>query len=333
MHAVFHYRHPPANTGGGLFRNITYSFFKEAETTNRASADAIVLVNDFSKEPSGKEKEYLRHHADLAEQLHKPLFIFSCGDFSDTVRFDPRIRVFRQSLYRSSVGPRDICIPTTTEDFPPEMLRVREKNEKPLVSFCGMGGFRSMRSWVKYYAKNFLYDFGSLLKPSLQARKLGVYWRRMMMHACEQSSLVHSHFIIRRSYSGHVKSIELNPAQARSEFIQSIVDADFVLAPKGDGNYSIRFLEALSLGRIPVIADTDMVLPFEDEIDYAKIVVQVPMDQVADTPRYIRDFYDALTDDQWRSRQQLARDTFEKYLKQDTFFRRFFAKEFSQNHV
>lgn len=333
MHAVFHYRHPPVNTGGGLFRNITYSFFKEAETTNLASADAIVLVNDFAKEPNEKEKEYLRYHADLAEQLHKPLFIFSCGDFSDTVRFDPRIRIFRQSLYRSSVGPRDICIPTTTEDLPQELLSVRGKNEKPLVSFCGMGGFRFLRSLVKYYAKNFLYDLGSLLKPSLQARKLGVYWRRAMMNACEQSSLVNSHFIIRRSYSGHVKSIELDPVQARSEFLQSIVDADFVLAPKGDGNYSIRFLEALSLGRIPVIADTDVVLPFEDEIEYAKIIVRVPMEQVANTPRAIRDFYDALTDEEWRSRQQLARDIFEKYLKQDTFFRRFFAKEFSQDHV
>lgn len=328
MHAVFHYRHPPARVGGGLFRNITYSFFKEAETTDRASADAIVLVNDFSKEPSGKEREYLRHHADLAEQLHKPLFIFSCGDFSDTVHFDPRIRVFRQSLYRSSMGPRDICIPTTTEDFPSEILRVREKNEKPLVSFCGMGGFRSSRSWTKYYLQNLFHDLGALLKSSLRARKLGVYWRRAMMHACERSSLVNSHFIIRRSYSGHVKSIELDPTRARSEFIQSIVDADFVLAPKGDGNYSIRFLEALSLGRIPVIADTDVVLPFEDEIDYAKIIVRVPMNQIADTPRYIRDYYDALTDEEWRSRQQLARNTFEKYLKQDTFFRRFFAKEF-----
>lgn len=333
VHAVFQYRHPPAHTSGGLFRNIHYSFFKEAETTDCAKADAIVLVNDFAKELSGKEREYLRHHADLAEQLHKPLFIFSCGDFSDTVRFDPRIRVFRQSLYRSSVGPRDICIPTTTEDLPQELLCVRGKNEKPLVSFCGMGGFRSLRSWVKYYVKNLLYDLGSLLMPSLRARKLGVYWRRAMMSACEQSSLVDSHFIVRHSYSGHAKSIELDSTQARAEFIQSIVDADFVLAPKGDGNYSIRFLEALSLGRIPVIADTGVVLPFEDEIDYAKIIVRVPMKQVADTPRYIRDFYDALTEEEWRSRQQLARDTFEKYLKQDTFFRRFFAKEFSQDHV
>lgn len=329
VHAVFHYRHPPARTGGGLFRNITYSFFKEVETTDCAKADAIVLVNDFAKELSEQEREYLRHHADLAEQLRKPLLIFSCGDFSDTVRFDPRIRVFRQSLYRSSAGPRDICIPTTTEDFPRELLSVRGKNEKPLVSFCGMGGFRSLRSWVKYYAKNFLYDLGSLLKSSLQARKLGVYWRRAMMHACRQSSLVNSHFIIRRSYSGHVKSIELDPVQARSEFLQSIVDADFVLAPKGDGNYSIRFLEALSLGRIPVIADTDVVLPLEDEIDYSKIIVRVPMEQIANTSRVIRDFYDRLTNEEWRHCQLRARETFARYLKQDAFFRYFFAKEFS----
>ncbi|MFA6519721.1 MAG: exostosin family protein [Candidatus Paceibacterota bacterium] len=333
VHAVFQYRHPPARTGGGLFRNITYSFFKEAETTDIASADAIVLVNDFPREQGERAREYLRYHADLAEQLHKPLFIFSCGDFSDTVRFDSRIWVFRQSLYRSSRRPRDICMPTTTEDFPQELLAVRGKNEKPVVSFCGMGGFRSLRSWIKYYTKNLLYSFGTLLKPSLRARKLGVYWRRAMMSACERSPQVKTNFIVRRSFSGHAKSIELDPVQARSEFLQSIVDADFVLAPKGDGNYSNRFLETLSLGRIPVVADTDIVLPVEDEIDYARIIVRVPMEKIAETPRFIRDFYDSLTDEEWRRRQQLARETFEKYLKQDTFFRRFFTEELPKKYV
>ncbi|MDP2655092.1 MAG: exostosin family protein [bacterium] len=196
-----------------------------------------------------------------------------------------------------------------------------------------MGGFDSWRGWVKYYAKNLWYECVSILDPMVRARKLGVYWRRAMMRACERSSLVKTNFIIRQSFSGHAKSIELDPAQARREYLETTANTDFVLSPKGDGNYSNRFLKTLAFGRVPVLVDTDAVLPLEDDIDYAKIIVRVPMGRVADTPRYIRDFYDALTDEEWRSRQQLARDTFEKYLKQDTFFRRFFAKEFSQNHA
>mgnify|MGYP001594597052 FL=1 len=328
VHPIFHYRHPPASRGGGLFRDIRYSFFKEAETKDAASADALVLVNNFSKEPDEKIREYIRQYADQAEELHKPLYIFSCGDFTDSLRFDPRVWVFRQSLYKSAVGPRDICMPTTTEDPPQEMLFMRDKQEKPTVSFCGMGGFDSWRGWVKYYSKNLWYECIAILDPVVRARKLGVYWRRAMMRACEHSSLVKINFIIRKSFSGHAKSIELDPAQARREYLETTANADFVLSPKGDGNYSNRFLKTLAFGRIPVLIDTDVVLPLENEVEYSKIIVRVPMKKVADTPRYIRDFYDALTEEEWRSRQKLARDTFEKYLKQDTFFRHFFTEKF-----
>ncbi|MDO8576562.1 MAG: exostosin family protein [bacterium] len=333
VHPIFHYRHPPAKKGGGLFRDVRYSFFKEAETKEAESADAIVLVHNFSKEPDEKTRDYLRHFADSAEQLHKPLFIFSCGDFTDTLRFDPRIWVFRQSLYRNSMGPRDICMPTTTEDPPQELLFLREKQEKSIVSFCGMGGFGSVRGWIKYYAQNLFYDCAALLKPVLRARKLGVYWRRAMMRACERSSLVKTNFIVRHSFSGHAKSIELDPARARREYLETTANADFVLAPKGDGNYSNRFLKTLAFGRIPVLVDTDIVLPLEDEIEYSKIIVRVPMKQVAKTPRYIHDFYDSLSSEEWHGRQRLARETFERYLKQDAFFRHFFVETFSRGHV
>lgn len=333
VHPIFHYLYPPANKGGGLFRDVKYSFFKEAETSDSKSADAIVLVNNFAKELDKQTKEHLQYHANLAEQLNKPLFIFSCGDFTDSLRFDSRIWVFRQSIYMSSMGSRDICIPTTTEDPPRELLFIRSKGQKPVVAFCGMGGFNSVHSWIKYHAENLFYECGALLKPEMRARKLGVYWRRAMMRACEHSPLVETNFIVRRSFSGHKKSIELNPEQARREYLETTANADFVLAPKGDGNYSNRFLKTLAFGRIPVLVDTDVVLPMGSDVDYSKIIVRIPMKQVADTARYVREFYDTLTPEEWKNRQLLARETFEQYLKQDVFFRNFFTKEFSNKYV
>ena len=106
-----------------------------------------------------------------------------------------------------------------------------------------------------------------------------------------------------------------------------MVDADFVLAPKGDGNYSNRFLEALSLGRIPVLIDTDVVLSLENEIPYEKIMVRIPMNRVGKTPEYIRTYYDALSEEEWKERQKLAREIFNAKLKQDVFFRNFFEHQ------
>jgi hypothetical protein len=145
-----------------------------------------------------------------------------------------------------------------------------------------------------------------------------------MMRACANSPLVATNFIVRRTFSGITKTIELDPKKAREEFLQSIQNADFVLAPKGDGNYSNRFLETLSYGRIPVVVDTDMVLPFEKEIEYSKIMVRVPLHEVNRTPQYIRAFYDKLTPLEWRARQERAKEVFDQYLRQDAFFRRLF---------
>ena len=42
---------------------------------------------------------------------------------------------------------------------------------------------------------------------------------------------------------------------------------------KRNNNASIRLFEAFMMGRIPVIINSDMILPFEDQIDYRKNTV------------------------------------------------------------
>jgi hypothetical protein len=255
--------------------------------------------------------------------------MFSFGDFTDRLRFDPRVRVFRLSAYRSTLQPQDIVMPTSSEDHGSGMAVPSPKRMIPIVSFCGMSGFQSWNKWAKYCVKILLWNIRTLVDPHTEARKIGIYWRRAMMSACRNSSLVTTNFIVRRSFSGLRTTIEIDPEVARKEFIQSIVDADFVLSPKGDGNYSNRFIETLSFGRVPVLVDTEVVLPLENEITYSDFVVKVPMNKVKDTPQYIREFYDKLSEEEWRRRQEMARETFERYLQQNAFFRHFFTKEFS----
>src|SRR6185503_19907515 len=103
-----------------------------------------------------------------------------------------------------------------------------------------------------------------------------------------RSTLVRTRFIARDFFSGAKSTIQLSPKEARREFVSTTRAGDFALAPKGDGNYSVRFLEALALGRIPVLIDTDTELPLEDRIPYEKICVRVPARDIARTPEYIR---------------------------------------------
>ena len=45
---------------------------------------------------------------------------------------------------------------------------------------------------------------------------------------------------------------------------------------RGAGNFSFRFGEVLSHGRIPVLVDSDCVLPFEHKIDWNKHALIIP---------------------------------------------------------
>jgi hypothetical protein len=306
-------------------------FEKKAEYVDTSEqAQAIILPNNFT-DLTEDSRGYIEQYADIAQQQGIPLFIFSFGDFTHELIFDERVWVFRLSTYKSEINPKDIVVPTTVRDFNDVNHPTRKKTTLPVVSFCGYAGFKTSRLWMSYYVKNAVWSLKALRNPIQKAHKLGIYWRRVAMRILSKSPLVTTHFIVRRSFSGALRTIELSPEQARKEFIDSILNADFVLTPKGDGNYSNRFLETIALSRIPVLIDTDTVLPFEDIIAYDSFVVTVPMNKVDEIATYIRSFYDSLTEDEWEARQRYAREMFETYLKQDMFFGHFFSAYFSSS--
>ena len=305
--------------------NLPDSFFASGtEFVSADSAQAIVAPNNFTK-LTPEVAAYLKTLADLGEKYHIPVFIFSLGDFTDALQFDPRVYVFRYSVYQSSITAQDIVMPTLTNDNGAGGIQLRPKSAVPTVSFCGQGGYNILKQQLKFYFKVAVGNLRALFNPKIKARIVGVYWRQKMLDACAHSSLVKTLFIVRRSFSGARRTIELDPTQARKEFVDSIVNSDFVLAPKGDGNYSNRFLEALSLGRIPVLLDTDTVLPLENEIAYEKVMVRVPMERVKDTPKYIRAWYDKLSEEDWKLAQIAARELYERALRTDSFFAYFFT--------
>lgn len=320
----FFFRFAPEKKIEGLFKeNLPPNFFESAEFVDLSQAEAIILANNFTSLDT-EARAYITQWADEAQKISLPLFVFSCGDFTDTLVFDSRIFVFRLSLYRSTASPRDIIIPTITEDIGRGGIQLRPKAQKPVVSFCGKAGFHTSRERVVSWTRRIGYSLRGIVAPVVRARIKGVFWRQWVIAACEHSPLITTNFILRKGFSGALQTIDVPPEQARKDFLISVRESDFVLAPKGDGNYSNRFLEALSMGRIPVLIDTDVVLPLEDVIDYSRVIVHVPMNRVADTPRFVRDLYDSLSEEEWQGRQRLAREIFEKYLRQDTFFRYYF---------
>ncbi len=108
-------------------------------------------------------------------------------------------------------------------------------------------------------------------------------------------------------------------SKLRREFIDNMANSDYILCTKGDGNFSIRFYDALSLGRIPLFIDTETVLPLENVINYKDFCVFVDYRDLAHVDKILAEFHKSISDEQFALMQKKARDAFENYLRIDKF--------------
>ncbi len=308
-----------------LFFNFAKAFpqkFFEL-TKNPEEADFLLIPHDFFL--VAENQEYLDSFVSLAESHKKNILIFDHSDFDKDIDVLHSI-IFRVSRYRHQIRPNEIIMPPITEDLGAGGLSVREKGIKPVVSFCGFAGFRNTKEYMKYLYKCIIFSVISIWDHHAFAHMPGLYFRRLCMKQLRKSDKVTDNFIVRSSYSGHRDSIELDPAKARQEYIKNIIDADFVLCPKGDGNYSNRLYEVLSLGRIPILIDTECVLPLESELQYSQFIFIVPSTKISGLADNIRAYFDTLDSDKMKLIQQTCRNVFEKSLRTSMFFRHVFIE-------
>jgi hypothetical protein len=81
----------------------------------------------------------------------------------------------------------------------------------------------------------------------------------------------------------------------------------YIVCPRGTENYSFRIYEALSSGRIPVIIDTDIVLP--EQIDWQSLAIVVPYDSLERIYDIILSDYESRSTEEFLERQQKAFST------------------------
>ena len=311
---------------GGLFQKIETKYFKGLiEIVDRPEdADYFFLpINFFS---ISNNKNYINKIEQFSEKFKKKIVVFAYGDSSEEIKVKNSI-VLRTSKYKSELKNNEIIIPAFVEDlglengFEPRSLDSR----KPVVGFAGWVACSNMFQWIKYLSRlviQFIALKFKLLKSSSVYQ--GIYFRRRAVSILKNSQKVKTNFFLRSSYSGHKNTIEDDPEIIRKQFISSIKDSDLALAIKGDGNYSLRFFEILSLGRIPLFIDTDSPLPLEHEIDYDQFTLRVDYKDINNLPRIINDFWSKMTPKRFIEMQNNARKAFEYRLSAPAFYRYLF---------
>ena len=323
----------PPYTGGkpfrGIFDEMDFSFLERVFLPE--DADFLVIPHYFSSIKD--KKEYLQAFVELSKKYNKKITVFAYGDAEVKVSL-PNATIFRYAHYRNEIQKNEIVGPCQVYDsatLKDDLFFLRSKSfditrdrqEKPVVSFCGWGGLGTFRQKTRYFAGILPWDVRTylLFDKHAEVHKQGIYWRKKALRALSGSSLVETSFVVRDFYSANKNTIKGNLADLRKEYVENIQNSDFVLTPRGDSNMAIRFYEALVLGRVPVVIDTDWVLPLEDKINYRDFVVFVPYTDIKNTDRYIREFWDRLSNEEFHAVQRRARETFMQYLKFDSYFR------------
>ncbi len=304
---------------------------------NPDEADFFLVPHNYFilKNRLGKNSSYLSELVHLAKIHGKKILVLAMADSDEYIGIEESI-IFRQSQYGYKKRANEIIMPFYTapaysDDFIHHRediwrnISFRNNGATPVVSLCGWAGVPSIFRRFTYYANVAARDLEKFILGRKQAdlHKRGIYFRRRAIAALKNSKSVDTSFIIRKSYSaqrGNDGRDSISPMAAEAQYVENIINSDFVLCPKGNGNGSIRFYEALSLGRFPVLISTDCVLPLADIIQYDKFVVNVDYKELNDLENRIIAFYRGLSDDEFQRRQILAREAFE-LLRPEAFFK------------
>jgi hypothetical protein len=110
--------------------------------------------------------------------------------------------------------------------------------------------------------------------------------------------------------------------QARQRFAGNILGNDYTLCVRGAGNFSTRFYETLSAGRIPLMIDTRCVLPFADRIDWQRHCVIVAERDIDRAGEILAEFHAGLSPEAFRRLQVENRRLWEEWLEPFSFLRR-----------
>ena len=195
--------------------------------------------------------------ANRAMKAGKRVAIFFWSDSDEPVLLENAV-TFRTSLYRSKRAPDEFAMPAWSEDFVERyyngQLPLRPKGSRPVVGFCGNADLLSPS--LAAQTKKLGRRLANALRVR-QARFEGRPLRTRALRALSESPFLETNFVVRPLFLGGAVqpdgTVDLAvKRQIRGEFVQNLVDSDYVLCARGAGNFSYRLYETLSCGRIPV---------------------------------------------------------------------------------
>lgn len=298
-------------------------------------ADIAILPGDW-KQYQRRNQESLAHEfAEMVAGLGKRLLVVYHHDSAEKIPLKNAI-ILRTSMYRSTKRINEFVMPAWHTDYIREYTNgavpPRSKESQPVVGFCGHA--------ARYYSYAELWrDINTSLYRWTRGNPLfdHVTFRRKTLDYVKRSSGLKTNFIVRNHFMGGGKTEEMVNVRDwlpfQREFIENLFESDYILCVRGAGNFSFRFYETLCCGKVPVLVDTDCVLPYEDRIDWSKYIVRVDHSQVAHIGENILSFHNRLSPDDYLQLQQDCRDLWLGWLSPSGFFSNLWQVETERDYL
>ncbi len=348
--------------------NIFFTF-----TPSLEEADLAILPMDWRnirgdawRSPQDhKVKHLAQAFAEKVTAAGKPLVVLFSSDCSDEsididFGFDASHpsnqssnlysgKIFRQSAYRSrhQKDPRSAVMPFFCEDYIQTFfhgqLPIRDKSpshqDPPVLSFCGFARPLSFKRELQSIAyKGYMLATQKRLAVSIYK---GQDLRYQVLNHLRERSDITSNFIIREQAVFFHASDKTQKEKTRIEFLENILNSDYVFCCRGAANYSNRFYESLACGRIPVLLDTDCELPFEEFINWDNYCIRVPEQSTPqktsdEIVKRILSFHHSKSPEEFIELQHQCHQLWKTWLSPEGFysnFSRYFSRAISEKTI
>ena len=227
---------------------FTKLFFNTPVLENVALSECNIVGMPFKYSPTD---ERFNNICNEAQKYNKMVAAFYNDDYTDSFDLPTNLILFRASALKSQLKVNERILPVLVPDHSSINNILNTSNIKRSIGFCGHAEGIRLR---------ILDEINNVVGPN------------------------NCNFIIRPTFYHNTGRVNIN---TRREYYANIADNLYTLCVRGAGNFSYRFYEALCMGRIPILIDTDTSLPFEKIIDWSKYIIKINESEIDQLPLLI----------------------------------------------
>ena len=259
----------------------------------------------------------------------KKVLAWNSGDHGVRTPSLSNLIVLRESGYRSKFSTNEYTLPSFINDpikkyYNTDKPYIIPYSPKPLIGFCGQAQLsrtRAVKEYFNIFRRNLKYH-ARLTKEEPEELLPTTYLRASILDRLKKSDLVDTNFILREKYRAGVTKNK-DSHSTTLEFYDNLKASPYIVCVRGGGNFSVRFYEAMAMGRIPVFVNTDCSLPFYDDVDWKKHVVWVEYKDRQNVAQKVSDFHKGLTEKEFIELQHANRKLWEDRLTLGGYFKNF----------